>query len=310
MHSPGETKNVKGGSSLVSVILVILLLAGLSYFFSYQLRSLSYGLNSIENGLKELIDQGHQWIENTFGIGQPMQTQYLKDPLSNFLRNSTSAITQTIYATADFFISFFLFLTSLFFFLYNRRFLLSFLYQWYRPEDHGNVKRTITHVEWVVRNYTLGLGTVILIAGLLNSIGLTLLGIEHAIFFGVLAAVLMIVPYVGILLGSLLPILYAFFTTDSVWYPIGVAIVLLGVRFLKSNYIIPRMVGGLPTINPFAMIIALFFSGMIWGILGLILAIPVLAAIKVICDSVEPGGAFSFLLGQPAQEKTLAKIKP
>lgn len=292
-------------SSALSIVVVILALSGLSYFFSSQVSSISRDLNSIGARFNELIDQGYGWMESTFGIEQEEQIQYLKDSLNRFLQNSTSAFTQTVSATADFFTSFFLFLITLFFFLYYRRFFMSFLYKWFRQEDHPKVGSTVYKIEMVVRSYILGLFTVILIVAFLNAVGLMLLGIQHAIFFGVLAAVLTIIPYIGIFIGSLLPILFALVTKDSLWYPVGVALLFWGVQFLEGNFITPNIVGGRVSINPFAAIVALFIGGMIWGALGMILSIPVLAIIKVICDAVEPLRPFGFLLDNPPDEDIL-----
>lgn len=287
-------------SSILSILIIFIVLAGLSYFFSSQLNSISHDLNSIGARFNELIDQGYILMKNTFGIDQQEQTQYLKDSLNRFLQNSSSVFTQTVFATAGFITSFFLFLTSLFFFLYYRKFFVSVLYQWFRQEDHVILGATLHKIERVVRSYILGVFMVIFIVAVLNSLGLMLLGIQHAVFFGVLAAILIIIPYVGVIAGSLLPVLFALVTKDSLWYPVGVLILFWGVQMLEGNFITPYIVGNKVSINPFAAIIALFVSGMIWGIPGMVLSIPVLAIIKVICDVVVPLQSIGLLLGSPA----------
>lgn len=297
----------RGISSVLSILLVLLVVTVLPYFFSMQVGSISRDLNSIGARFNELIDRGYTWMESTFGIEQQQQTRYLKESLNSFLENSTAAFSQTLSATADFFTGFFLFLIGLFFFLYYRRFLVSFLFKWCSPENYPTLSNTIKKVEMVVRSYIVGLFTVIIIVAILNSVGLMLLGIEHAIFFGSLAAVLTIIPYIGILVGSLLPILFALVTKDSLWYPLGVAFLFWGVQFLEGNFITPNIVGGKVSINPFAAIIALFLGGMIWGALGMILSIPVLAIIKVVCDAIPSLQPIGYLLDNPPEEETLEK---
>lgn len=297
----------RGISSVLSIVLVLLVLTGLSYFFSSQVGSITSDLNAIGARFNELIDMGYGWMENTFGVRQQQQTRYLKDSLNSFLENSTTAFTKTLSATADFFAGFFLFLIGLFFFLYYRKFFVQFLFKWFRPENYTTLSETIKKVEMVVRSYIVGLFTVIIIVAVLNSVGLLLLGIEHAIFFGALAAVLTIIPYIGILFGSLLPILFALVTKDSLWYPLGVALLFWGVQFLEGNFITPNIIGGKVSVNPFAAIIALFFGGMIWGALGMILSIPVLAIIKVVCDTVPSLQPIGFLLDNPPKDYTLEK---
>ena len=297
----------RGISSLLSILLVLVAISALSYFFSNQVGRISSDLTSIGGRFQELIDRGYSWMENTFGVEQQQQTRYLKDSLNSFLENSTSTVTSTLSATAGFFSGFFLFLISLFFLLYYRKFFVEFIYKWVRPESYSTASTTIYKVEKVVRSYIVGLFMVILIVAVLNSVGLMVLGIQHAIFFGTLAAVLTIIPYIGILLGSLLPILFALVTKDSLWYPIGVAMLFWGVQMLEGNFITPNVVGGKVSINPFAAIIALFLGGMIWGALGMILSIPVLAIVKVICDSVDSLKPIGFLLDNPPEEETREK---
>lgn len=293
----------RGISSLLSMLVMIAVLFGLFYFFSSQVGNITSDLNAIGERFNELIDQGHTWMENTFGIEQRQQSVYLQSSIRQFVQNSSSAVTTTLAATADFFTSFFLFLIALFFLLYYRRFFVSFLYKWFRPEVHPTVGETINKIVLVVRSYIVGLLTVILIVAILNSVGLMFMGIQHAIFFGALAAVLTIIPYIGILIGSLLPILFALVTKDSLWYPVGVALLFWFVQFLEGNFITPNIVGGKVSINPFAAIVALFLGGMIWGALGMILSIPILAIIKVICDVVEPLKPIGFLLDNPEHEE-------
>ena len=292
----------RGISSVLSIFLVFIALFGLFYFFSAQIRNISGDLAAIEERFNDIIDRGYVWMENTFGVEQQEQTTYLKDSFNGVLRNSTVFLTRTASATAGFFTAFFLVLITLFFFLYYRRFLVDFVYQLFDREQHAKVASTILKTENVIRSYILGLLTVIVIVAVLNTTGLMILGIEHAIFFGVLAAVLTVIPYIGIAIGSLLPIIFALVTKDSLWYPVGVGLIFWGVQFLEGNFITPNVVGSSVSINPFAAIIALFFGGMIWGPIGMILAIPLLAIIKVIFDAVESLQPYGFLLGNPPDE--------
>ncbi|MEM9831685.1 MAG: AI-2E family transporter [Bacteroidota bacterium] len=299
----------RGISSILSIIFVVLVLAGLSYFFSSQVRSIARDINTIETRFNSAIDQSSGWMESTLGIEPQEQLDYVKDSITTLLRGSTSFLTSTLSATAGFFTAFFLCILSLFFFLYYRKFFVAFMYRLFPISKHEIVGTTVVKVEKVVQSYILGLLTVILIIGILNIVGLMVLGIEHAVFFGALAAVLTVIPYIGVFIGSLLPILFALATKDSLWYPVGVAILFWAVQFLEGNFITPNIVGGRVSINPFASILALFFGGMIWGAIGMILSIPILAIIKVICEVVEPLKPIGFLLGNPPDEYTLDSRK-
>jgi len=138
---------------------------------------------------------------------------------------------------------------------------------------------------------------VILIVGTLNTISLLLLSIQNAFFFGFFAAVLVLVPYIGVAIGSILPIILALITKDSAWYAIGVALSFGVIQFLEGNFITPYIVGSKVSINSFVAIVALILFGNLWGIGGLVLALPLTAIIKVVFDSIDKLKPWGFLLG-------------
>ncbi|WPP50648.1 AI-2E family transporter [Catalinimonas niigatensis] len=309
----------RGLSSIVSIIAIFAVLFFTFYYISYQVRSISRDLSEIGEKFEGFVDRGHDWMEENFGVEESEQTAYLKNSINDFVTSSTSILTSTLSATAGFFTAFVLIFISLFFLLYYRSFFVEFLYRAISDKHHQKLTDSIYRVSSVVRAYVLGLFTVILILAVLNTTGLMLLGIEHAMFFGALAAMLTIIPYIGIFIGSLLPILFALLTKDSLWYPLGVAILFWGIQFLEGNFITPNIVGNKVSLNPFAVIVALFLGGMVWGAIGMILAIPIVAALKVIFDVVDPLKPYGFLLGYPKDdnetnentkvEKRLTKVK-
>jgi predicted PurR-regulated permease PerM len=78
---------------------------------------------------------------------------------------------------------------------------------------------------------------VYLIVGILNSTGLLVLGIRHALLFGFLTDIMIIIPYIGIFISALLPISVAWITKDSLWYPLGVIAVFGFVQYPEANEI-------------------------------------------------------------------------
>ncbi|MBC7919965.1 MAG: AI-2E family transporter, partial [Ferruginibacter sp.] len=134
-----------------------------------------------------------------------------------------------------------------------------------------------------------------------------------AFFFGALGALLTIIPYVGIVVGALLPILMALVTKDSAWYAAGVAGIFFLVQMLEGNFITPNVVGSKVSINPLAAIVGLVLGGMLWGAAGMILAMPFLAVLKVVFDSVEALEPYGYLLGdskEVTQNKDLVGVTP
>ncbi|ULT23452.1 AI-2E family transporter [Sphingobacterium sp. E70] len=121
-------------------------------------------------------------------------------------------------------------------------------------------------------------------------------------FFGSLASLLMLLPYIGIAIGSILPALFALAIKDSAWYAIGVIAWFQVVQFLEGNIITPNIVGSKVSINPLMAIIGILLSGMLFGLAGLIIALPLIATLKVIFDANPNMEAIGFLIGEPEKD--------
>jgi len=109
------------------------------------------------------------------------------------------------------------------------------------------------------------------IVGVLNSVGLLL---PNAILFGMLTALLTIVPYVGIIFSSLMPISVAWLTTGSIWSPVGVVVVFAVVQYLEANLIFPKVVGTQLGLNTLASIVIVLVGALLWGVSGMVLLMP------------------------------------
>ena len=120
----------------------------------------------------------------------------------------------------------------------------------------------------------------------MNSLALYLIGIKYAWFWGLLAAFLAIIPYVGTFIGGLLPFVYAIASTGTWWQPAAVAALFLVIQFIEGNFITPKVVGESVKINPFFAIISLIVGGMLWGIAGIVLALPGMAILRIILKQI------------------------
>jgi len=189
----------------------------------------------------------------------------------------------------------------MFFFLLYRTFLISFLHK-ATTNSRKNTRVVLSQLYDVQQNYLVGLGSVMVIVGLLNSVGLLVLGIDYPFFFGFLCALLLLVPYIGIIIGSLLPAAVALATKDSYWYAVGVIAIFGFIQFIEGNFITPKITGSKVSLNSFASILAIILFSMLWGIPGMILALPITASLKVLFDNSEKFKPVGFVLGE-AEDK-------
>lgn len=161
------------------------------------------------------------------------------------------------------------------------------------------IRALVPRIRMVIQKYLTGVFYVMCILFVLNSIALFSLGIEHALLFAGIAAFLNIIPFVGPLIGSSLPILFAFITKDSLFYPVAVLGSFILIQSIEGNFLTPKIVGNNVSLNPFITLIALIIGGSIWGVVGMILFIPLVAILKEIFSAVDGLEPYSYLLGDP-----------
>jgi predicted PurR-regulated permease PerM len=149
----------------------------------------------------------------------------------------------------------------------------------------------------VVQKYLRGLVISTMIVGVLSALVFLGLGINNVIFFAAFVAIFNLIPYVGVFIASAVCILYTFITKDSLLYPILVMVLLWAIQLLEGNVIRPLIVGREIKLNPFAIILIVFFGAMIWGISGMVLFIPILGVMKVFFDNIDPLKPYGYLLG-------------
>jgi predicted PurR-regulated permease PerM len=176
-------------------------------------------------------------------------------------------------------------------------------------QNHRIVLRILYQVQKLVQNYIIGLLTVMAIVSILTSTALLIIGIDYPFFFGILAATLIIIPYLGMIIGALLPALYALITKDSGWYAVAVMASFAFIQFIEGNFITPKITGNRVNINPLAAIIALVAGGYLWGMGGLIIALPVVAIIKVVLTNIPSLKHYGILLGTEIYSNKKAREK-
>lgn len=280
----------------VTVALVMLITAELTSFVDQSDLYMQKFHELFDNGIAYLDEHTQLDVTSLKGLETP--------DLSTIWENSGDAITNVFSLTSQFIGDLFMVPLYIFFILYYRSFLIEFVYRAFHSLSHERMQKILKGLYDVVQNYLRGLLMVMLIVGVLNSIGLLILGIDNAIFFGFLGALLLLIPYVGIIIGSLLPALVALVTKDSYWYAVGVIGIFVFVQFLEGNFITPKITGSKMSMNALISIISLFVFGMLWGMAGLVLALPLTAMLKVIFDNSETMQAWGFLIGETEDHHT------
>jgi predicted PurR-regulated permease PerM len=146
---------------------------------------------------------------------------------------------------------------------------------------------------FVVGNFLVGL----ISAGIITP-AFSLIHLQYALLMGPLAAFLSLIPYIGVALGILPPLLIALLQYDTMGPFVAIGVTVAVVHFLAVNVLTPKLVGHRVNLNALSVTIAMMFWGWLWGGIGLALAVPITAAIKVVCDNVEALKPYGSWMGE------------
>ena len=149
------------------------------------------------------------------------------------------------------------------------------------------VKETLEDLREVLRGYLAGMTLLTLIVMALSSLFFWAIGLDYPILTGIVSGLLNMVPYIGAVLAWLPAFLIALAKYKTVSGFLMIAGVLISIHIFALNLIAPHIVGRRVQLNAVAITIALLFWGWVWGGMGLVLAIPVTAALRVVCDHTE-----------------------
>ncbi|MEQ8712080.1 MAG: AI-2E family transporter, partial [Cyclobacteriaceae bacterium] len=216
-------KQIKKPWSIITVMAgVTLVVSGVIFIFSAQIVSMARGYRQFLDKLKEVGDTSIRFLNEKVGIVPDIDYDTLAEGLTSFLADSGLVmVSDTIRLTSSFVTYLSLSVIYTFLILLYRESLTDAITRFAAPDQRDKFGKMLKEVQMVGQQYLVGMVILVGILSILNSIGLLLLGIEYAIFFGFLAGLLAIVPYVVTLVGGLLPSIYALITYDSISYPLG-----------------------------------------------------------------------------------------
>jgi AI-2 transport protein TqsA len=155
----------------------------------------------------------------------------------------------------------------------------------------------------VLSGYVLGELFVVLITACVTTAGLLVLHMPYSYVLGPLAGICVLVPYVGVIVSTTPALLVSILSSDDAALAVKILIFYTIVQFLEGNVLTPFIVGGRVRLHPLAVLIAFLFWGILWGVPGAILAVPLTAMIKVVAERFERFAPWAALLGDPTPDE-------
>ena len=294
---------------IICIIIIILIVAGFTFFFYIQLEDLIQDLPSIRAKLDQQLDDFQLLIEEKTGISQERQISFLRNQSATFLNFTSRYIRNMLMTATETLAEIGLATIYLFFFLYYRDKFENFLLKMIDESNNRRVKSIVSNISKVTQQYLGGKLIITIILSFYNTAGLKIIGFEDAIFWGIFGGILNFIPYIGTFLGGFIPFLLALVTYDSFGTPLAVALIFMSGQFFDNNFLTPIIVGSKVDLNPLFTIMALIIGGLLWGVAGLIIFIPLLGIAKVIFDNVSSLHPYGYLIGDTNKQFGLMIIK-
>ena len=289
-----ESKGVNRGLASLFCMLIfifsVVLIIGLLY---WQMGSFTENIDEMKSRLSGMVTNMRAWVNDKAGIDQKQQQEIVKGQgeqtgsmVMGFASNVVSIGVSTV-----------LVLVYMYLCLYYRSHIKRFILKLVPQNEKENTADIVHECGHVAQKYLSGLGAMIVVLWVMYGIGFSIVGIESAIFFAVLCGILEIIPFVGNLTGTSLTVLSVIAQGGDSKMIIGVLIVYGLVQLIQTYILEPLIVGEQVNINPLFTIMAIVLGEFVWGVAGMILAIPLLGIVKIICDRVPALNAFGFLIG-------------
>lgn len=280
----------------------LLLLVGFIVLFTTLFAGLFSDIESFKEKLIQTMTVSLEWIASIPMLQDNLEPM-IKEVGMGLVNELSSIFGSTLISSTAFLGYFGITLVYTFLFLLYRTAFKKFILSWFKEDRVETIEKMLYQFQAVTKNYFGGLIIAIGIIGTINTIGLYSIGIDHAFLFGFFAAFLTVIPYIGTTIGGLLPFLFALINYDELWRPIAVLIFYQVVQTVEGNYITPKIVGDKVSINPLVAIVVLIVGGFFWGIVGMVLSLPLTAIARVLLSNFERTKPFAHLLSNDFKSK-------
>lgn len=291
----------KGAHKIISigvpVLMTLIIFAGIIYFLSHQIMNFVDDAPKLKERVGHVSTSFQNWINQSTHITVSKQNEYIKNTFEDVKDKAPQLVGKTFGSVTGMLTYAFLLPIYTFLILYYRETIKYFLIGVFRSTSKEHIQDVLTQSSAIAQKYVTGLLIETTIVFALNTVGFLIVGIKYAIFLALLAALLNLIPYVGMLVANIFCMVVTLLSSDDSTNVLWVGVVLAAVQIIDNNFTMPLVVGNQVRINALVTIIGVLVGGVLCGIPGMFLAIPGLAVLKVIFDRVPDLNPWGVLLG-------------
>lgn len=284
-------------SSLICTFLLLIVSWAFIALVSFQLKSFVEDWPKLKETMAPKVEQFKNYLvqqtplqESDLAEFQSGQGEETKNVEGNNIKNKVSTVLIQVFSFLGNYLLTFIYI---FFLLNYRHHFKKFILEVTSQENRKKVKNIINESIKVAPRYLAGRGIMIAMLAVLYAIGLGISGVENFILVSILAALLSLIPYFGNIVGFAIAFVLGYVATGETNILIGIVLTFSIAQFVESYILEPYIVGDKVALHPFFVILAVIIGNLIWGVIGMILFIPILAILAVIMmhiPSLKPWG--------------------
>lgn len=295
-------------SVFAAMSLVGALVASVFAMLSNQMALLQGSMPQLKARIGELMQLVSSQLAR-YGLPQKDRINIVNKGLENSLEASGEVAVSALSTTfSTLFEAALVLILTFLMLIYRRHFHLQ-LHRLAARQHWTIFSRVVEHVAAVGQRYVAGLGFVVALVGVLDTVGFMLLDAPFPLLFGLCGALAVMIPYVGIVVVAPICAALTWISTGSASAVGGVLAVFTVVHFVEGNLISPYFVGSRVNLNPLATIMAVLIGGKLWGSAGMFLFIPLIGILKLVLDAVPAAEPLSKILGSVDPDSIQPRVK-
>lgn len=301
-----ERKKVPMVLSLLIVLAVVALTVfGLSLLVYSSGSAFAHALPRYEERFTAVLAQGTTLVEKTAKKWNVDMNEYAWTDVVQ-LSSITSVMTQSVGSFFTYLGNFVLVMLFMFFILAGSGQLTEKIKNAFSAEQAEQLASIIGNIDGQVRQYLFAKTLISLATGGLTWLVLLLFGVDFPLLWGFLTFLLNFIPNIGSVIATAFPVSLAFLQFDSPTRPLLVLVLLIGAQNVIGNVLEPKLLARSLNLSPLLVLVSLMFWGWLWGIWGMVLAVPVTSMIKIICENVDALRPLAALMSGTIQPKPIA----
>lgn len=322
LTSPSRFFEKQGFPRAISALMVLLIAVVIFFLIFYVIMnaivSFRDDLPQMKENINASVQQMSDWAKPRLAVSTQKMQEIIKASAANIVPKTSYVVNQALTTVSSVIIIGILIIIQTFLLLLYRGLIVVFFIQLFEDKYKLLISELFVQMRYVVRGYISALFIEMLIIAVANCTMMYLLGIKYALLLGIIAAVLNIIPYLGIIMGIGLSALISL-TTNTPMTVLWMSISLIVIHMIDTNVLMPNLVRSRVNINALATIVGVIIGTTLWGVLGTFMAVPLLAIMKLVFEAIPQWQPFALLMGddrdltsvsRKAFRKVASRIRP